>query len=85
MGTGAEEDLEWNLHCSCVYPGFPGGSDDEGSVCNAGELGSILGGGEAPLEKGVAPTLEFLPGEFQGRRSLASYSPWGHKEPDVTE
>ena len=53
MGTGAEEDLEWNLHCSCVYPGFPGGSDDEGSVCNAGELGSILGlgGGSSPGER----------------------------------
>ena len=27
----------------------------------------------------------FLPGEFHGQRSLAGYSPWGHKESDVTE
>ena len=27
----------------------------------------------------------FLPGEFQGQRSLAGYSPWGHKELDTTE
>ena len=27
----------------------------------------------------------FLPGEFHGQRSLASYSPWGHKDSDTTE
>ena len=27
----------------------------------------------------------FLPGEFNGQRSLAGYSPWGHKESDITE
>ena len=26
------------------------------------------------------PTPVFLPGEFHGQRSLASYNPWGHKE-----
>ena len=30
---------------------------------------------EDPLEKGMAPTPLFLPGEFQEQRSLASYSP----------
>ena len=30
---------------------------------------------------------EFLgmPGEFHGQRSLVGYSPWGHKESDMTE
>ena len=27
----------------------------------------------------------FLPGEFQGQRSLAGYGPWGCKELDITE
>ena len=27
----------------------------------------------------------FLPREFHGQRSLAGYSPWGHKELDATE
>ena len=27
----------------------------------------------------------FLPGESHGQRSLAGYSPWGHKESDTTE
>ena len=31
------------------------------------------------------PTPAFLPGKFHGQRSLASYSPWGHKELDMTE
>ena len=30
-------------------------------------------------------TPVFLPREFQGQRSLAGYSPWGHKESDTTE
>ena len=31
------------------------------------------------------PTPVFLPGWFPGQRSLAGYSPWGHKELEVTE
>ena len=27
----------------------------------------------------------FLPGESLGQRSMAGYSPWGHKELDMTE
>ena len=30
------------------------------------------------LEKAVAPTLVFLPGESHGQRSLVGCSPWGH-------
>ena len=38
---------------------------------------------EEPLEKGIL-TPVFLPREFHGQRSLAGYSPWGHKDSDVT-
>ena len=31
------------------------------------------------------PTPVFLPGKSHGLRSLASYSPWGLKESDMTE
>ena len=31
------------------------------------------------------PTPVFLPGEYHRQRSLASYSPWGLKEPDITK
>ena len=42
-------------------------------------------GWEDPLEEGMQPTLVFLPGEAHGQWSLAGYSPWGHKELDMTE
>ena len=31
------------------------------------------------------PTPVFWPGESHGQRSLAGYSPWGHKESDTAE
>jgi len=42
--------------------------------------------GKMPWRKEWLPTLVFLPGEFHGQRShLVGYSPWGHKESDMTE
>ena len=35
---------------------------------------------EDPLEKEMATTPVFLPGESQGQRRLVGYSPWGCKE-----
>ena len=31
------------------------------------------------------PIPVFFPGEFHGQTSLVGYSPWGHKESDLTE
>ena len=39
-------------------------------------------GREDPLRREWLPIPLFLPGEFHGQRSLAGYSPWGHKEWD---
>ena len=33
----------------------------------------------------MATHSSILPGKFQEKRSLAGYSPWGHKELDTTE
>jgi len=41
--------------------------------------------GEDPLEKEMATTPVFFPGEFYGQRSLVDYSPWGCKESNMTE
>ena len=41
--------------------------------------------GKVPQRREWHPTPVFLPGEFHGQRSLAGYSPWGHKELDMTE
>ena len=42
-------------------------------------------GWDDPLEKRVAPTPVFLPGESHGQRSLVGYSPRGRKQLDTTE
>ena len=39
--------------------------------------------GKIPWGRKWQPTLVFLPGGFQGQRSLTGYSPWGHKELDT--
>ena len=38
-----------------------------------------------PWRREWLPTPVFLPGEFHGQRCLVGYSPWGCKEPDMTE
>ena len=42
-------------------------------------------GQEDPLENVRLPISVFLPGESHRERSLDGYSPWGHKELDMTE
>ena len=70
------------LH-TIMLKGLPGGSDHKECACNAGDPGSIPGLGSWRRE--WEPTPVSLPGEFQGQRSLAGYSPWGHKELDTTD
>ena len=62
---------------------FPGGSEVKASVRNAGDLGSIPGLGRSPGEGDG--NLVFMPGESHERWILVGYSPWGHKESDITE
>ena len=42
-------------------------------------------GWEDPLEEEMATTPVFLPGKSHRQKSLAGYSPWDHKESDMTE
>ena len=37
------------------------------------------------FRSGWQPSPVFSPGESHGQRSLAGYSPWGHKDSDTTE
>ena len=68
-----------------VFLGFPGGSDGKESPCNTGDFDASLSW-EDHMEKATGqPTPVFLPGEFHEQRSLAGYSPLGHKESDTTE
>ena len=41
--------------------------------------------GPFPWRRAGQPTPVFLPGESHGLRSLEGYSPWSHKELDITE
>ena len=41
--------------------------------------------GKIPWRREGVPTPVFWPGESHGQRSLAGYSPWGHKELDRTK
>ena len=64
---------------------FPGGSDGKESTYNAEDPGSIPGSGRSPGVSKWYSTPIFLPGEFQGQRSLAGYSLFSHKESNTTE
>ena len=57
-------------------------------LASAGDLrdvGSIPELGKIPWRRTRQPTPVFLLGESHGRRRLAGCSPWGCKEPDMTE
>ena len=55
------------------------------SACNAGDLGSIPGLGRSPGEGHGNPLQYSCLENPHGQRSLVGYSPWGHKELDMTE
>ena len=65
--------------------GFPGGASGKEPMQEMLETQVPSLGREDPLEEGMATHSIILPGESQGQRSLAGYSPWDHKESDTTE
>ena len=76
----------------CIYvykPGFPGDSVGKESIYNARdetqrhEFNPWVG--KIPRGRAWQPTPIFLPGEFHGQRSLASYSPRDCKELNMTD
>ena len=68
-----------------VFLGFSGGLDDKESICNAGDLGSILVFGRSP-EGGHGNPFQYPCLENpHGQRSLVGYRSWHHKKSDTTE
>ena len=63
----------------------PGGSGGKIICLQRGRHGFDPRVRKIPWRRKWQPTLVLLPGEFHGQRSLAGYSPWGHKESDMTE
>ena len=75
----------WTVDYQAPLVVFPGGSDGKASIYNAGDLGSIPGSGRFPGEGNGNPLYYCCLKKSHGRRSLANYSVWGHKELDTTE
>ena len=70
----------------CTFSwGLPQRPSSKESACNAGDVGSIPGSWRSP-GGGTSNILQkiFL-GKSYGQRSLAGYSPYGHRESDMTE
>ena len=90
--TGRVHD---KLFSSCKWPwnkvihveelGLPCGLRQERSCLQCRRPGFNPWLGKSPWKRERQLTPVFLPGEFHGQRSLAVYSPWGHKEQDMTE
>ena len=54
-------------------------------LANAGDAGFDLWVGKITWRREWQPTPVFWLGKSHGQRSLVYYSPWGHKESDMTE
>ena len=68
--------------------GFPGGASCKELSCQCRRhkrLGFNSWVGKIPWRRAWQHASVFLPGKSHGQRSLAGYSPWGHKELDMTE
>ena len=90
----SQESLTLNRYWICTIKndnemwslmGFPGGSDGKESACNVGDLGSIPVLERSPGGRHGHPLQYPCQENPHGQRSLVGYSPWGHKESDMTE
>ena len=86
---GTEGRLANIIHENCIWDETGcRDTNQEGHKSCSGRSNCILdqdGNNEAKGRRQWHPTPVLLPGESHGRRSLAGYSPWGHKESDTTE
>ena len=64
--------------------GFPGGSVNKESACNAGDPGSIPGSGISP-GKGMATHSSILAWRIPWAKEPGGLPSWGHTESDVNE
>ena len=74
----------WECLASDSADDFSNASVSKESVCNSGDTSLIPGSRRSPGGGKWQPTPAFLPGKSHGQRSLVGYSPWGHKESDMT-
>ena len=73
----------WNYMIVIVAWACPGGSVVKKLHANAGDTSSIPGSGRSP-GGGNGNPLQYSCLENPLDKGLASYSPWGHRESDMT-
>ena len=73
-----------NIYVQAVLLGNPWWLNGKKYTWQCKRLGVDPWVGQFPLRRKWQVTLVFLPGKFCGQRSLAGYSPWSHKELDMT-
>ena len=69
-------------------PAFPGGTSGKEPTCQCRRhkrCGFNPRLGKIPWSRAWQPNPIFLPRESRGQKCLAGYSPWGHKESDMTK
>ena len=81
LGRSAEEGIGYPLQCS--WASLVDQMVKYLSAMRESWVQSL--GWEDHLEKEQRPAQVFCPGDFHGQRTLAGYSPWGHKELAMTE
>ena len=76
------------LGCGLLYPkdsGLPQWLSSKEYVCQYRSHVFDPWVKKIPWRRKWQPISVFSPGKFHGQRSLVGYSPWGHKELDMTE
>ena len=82
-------EATWHTHAirvTSLFPrrGFPGGLVVK-NLLQCQRPGFDPWVGEIPWRRAWQPTSIFLPGDFHEQKSLVGYSPWCHKQLDMTE
>ena len=70
---------------SGAHLGFPGGADRKGSLCSAGEPGSIPASGRSPGGRAWQPSPALLPGESAWAEEPGRLQSTGVSGLDTTE
>ena len=78
-----QSPIQLQISLDSILPGIPPGNVLRGSPGDESRRPTFYPWiKKIPWRREGLPTLVFLPGESHGQRS---YSPWGHKESDMTE
>ena len=75
----------WLKWCWISQVGFTGSSSSKETACSVRDLSLIHGSGRSPGKGNGNPLQYFCLEKSHGQRSLARYSPWDHKELNMTK